>query len=553
MNAPRTCGFEMLERFAPSRPLRLGTRRRRAAGERFDGGGGRAAAKRPASLDTEKVLQATSVSDHVEKTLWHCLQEAKTEQDRYQERVALHRKLTRTARMVWEQWRAKGVDDDSRAWWASYDAARIPLEGEAGPDRYKRVQAWLKVNKPQGSCAMALKWERRWMGLEQCQKQWIGYKAACCGERTGCVAVPIGCNHRLCPLCAWHRSQRARITVKKMYDRLTHPVLITLTIPNQKTIRKHTFNRLKQCVKVWLSQRKDWIAGGIYAVETTYNRHEGATGGNPWHVHVHILADFKSPLPNSRQEQDFYGARMIPFTALKWWWEFDWLQLTCAGQWGKRPKPTPPKRDRKKKKAWKLAQSDYEFDLGRWVRAKQEHSTKWAKYFDVGARKWKVRTDLNPTEKAHYKRLERWNAGNTRVTDMRPVLDRDGAVKEVLKYITKCSDFCDLPAAVEGFCDAAQSVRMYQTFGSWYGLNIDTDFDANHLDDWPAMPTCDCGLNAWERMGVYYRRDCRMDSKGRWWLKRSITRNNVGGTVPRPTIRALDPPGESEDTEWQMR
>jgi hypothetical protein len=136
--------------------------------------------------------------------------------------------------------------------------------------------------------------------------------------------------------------------------------------------------------------------------------------------------------------------------------------------------------------------------------------------------------------------------------DIRPVLDRDGAAREVLKYITKAADFCDLPEAVEVFCDAVRGARLVQTFGSWYGVKLDTVFDPEHMDDWGEMK-CACGLNHWERMGTFYRSDVEMDANGRWQLKRQFN-HTCRGTVPRPTVRWLGQPEEEiEDQQWQTR
>jgi hypothetical protein len=109
------------------------------------------------------------------------------------------------------------------------------------------------------------------------------------------------------------------------------------------------------------------------------------------------------------------------------------------------------------------------------------------------------------------------------------------------------ADFSDLPEAIEVFCDAVRGARLIQTFGTWYGVKLDTVFDPEHMDDWGEMK-CACGLNCWERMGVFYRRDVEMDKEGRWHLKRSI-KHTCRGTVPRPTIRALDAPPEESDEE----
>ncbi len=118
-------------------------------------------------------------------------------------------------------------------------------------------------------------------------------------------------------------------------------------------------------------------------------------------------------------------------------------------------------------------------------------------------------------------------------------MDRDGAAREVLKYITKVAAFSDLPEAVEPFCNAVRGARLIQTFGTWYGVKLDDDSgDAEHPEDWGDL-TCTCGLNVWARMGVFYRRDVEMDAAGQWHLKAPLNHNSMG-TIPRPTIRALE-------------
>lgn len=148
----------------------------------------------------------------------------------------------------------------------------------------------------------------------------------------------------------------------------------------------------------------------------------------------------------------------------------------------------------------------------------------------------------------------KWNAENRRVIDVRPVIDRDGAAREVLKYLTKVADFADLPEAVEPFMNAVRGARLIQTFGTWYGVSLDTatDFDPENFEDWGEMK-CQCGKNTWERMGVFFRSDVEMSAEGRWFLKRHIE-PNCRGTVPRPTIRALEVREEPGDEELcQMR
>ena len=443
---------------------------------------------------------------------------------------------------IWQKWANAPKDDASREWMGRYSAAQQAREGETTALRYKRVEKWLKANKPTGQAAQAVKWERTWRQIQRCQMEWIGYRAACCEGRTGAIAVPIGCNHRLCPFCAWRRSQVARVRIKSMFDRLTHPVMLTLTVPNTPEIRKHNFTLLRQRIRQFLAQRKEWALGGVYSIECTYNRTD-----KTWHVHAHVLIDASNSLPSKRDRRmDFYGVQTLPFTALKWRLEFDWLCL-WTDKWGKMPSKNPPKKGATK---WRQKWEGYYYEFENWVRAKREHSTYWAKEWRPDARQLRVRTDLSPAERAQFERQSAWNARNTRVVDIRPVTDREGAAREVLKYITKGADFGDNPDAVEQFCDATRGARLIQTFGTWYGVNFDADFDPDHLDDW-GEKKCTCGLNMWERIGVFNRRDVYMDDAGRWQLKRPL-QGACRGTVSRPNIRAHDAPGERDEQLCRM-
>ena len=471
--------LEMEERFAPSRPYRLGTRRRRAPkrAPHQAVGASRPRGARATSLDTGKLLK-TTVQDRLE--------EQTTERDRYFAQEVLRNRLHSTMRKIWH------------------------------------------VHKVAGDPTGEAKWEKAWLQVENCQTQYIGYKAECCGERTRPLAVPIGCNHRLCPVCAWHRSQVARVRIKTLFDRLTHPVLITLTIPNRRSIRKHDYTLFRQRVRKFIAQHKAWIKGGVYSLETTYNRSERS-----WHVHCHILADVATSLPTKENKVRLAGSNVCLFTAIKLRLEFDWMRLWAQG-WGKKAANG----------ASAMRQAGDEFDFETWVaRGRENRLREWR---DGGYKPIQGLSDPELEARTH------WNMQNRRVVDIRPVLDRDGAAREVLKYITKVADFCDLPEAVEPFCDAVRGARLIQTFGSWYGVQLDTVFDPEHMDDWGQMK-CTCGLNHWKRMGVFYPSDIERDESGRSFLKRQFT-HTCRGTVPRPTVRWLgEPEEEIEDQEWQTR
>jgi len=458
----------MEERIAPSRAYRLGTRRRCAPKGRTalpEAGASRFGRKAKAlSLDTEKQL-ATTVRD------W--LGQQRTEEDIRAEQISLQRMLNDTIHKIWQ----------------------------------RHAQA--------GNAEESLKWEKQWFKLHNCQSEWIGYRAVCCGDKTTAIAVPIGCNHRLCPLCAWHRSQRARVKIKTMFDRLTHPALITLTIPNKETIRKHDYTLFRQKVRKFLAQHKSWILGGTYSLETTYNR-----TNKTWHIHVHILCDLSADLPLKKEKTELAGERVYSFTAIKLKLEFDWLRL-WGKAWGKAAG----------KGASKMRREGDTYTFETWVK---ENRANRIKEWRDGA--YRTIEGLPLPELAA---RTKWNAENRRIVDVRPVHDREGAAREVLKYITKVADFGDLPEAVEPFCNAVKGTRLIQTFGTWYGINLDTTFDPEHLDDWGERK-CACGVNHWERIGILSRADVEMDEAGKWHPKKSLGTHLCRGTVPRPTIRILD-------------
>ena len=478
MTPPLMHGLTMQERAAPSRPSRLGTRRRKprqAVSAVPEAGASRSGGARAPSLDTGKQL-ATTVQE------WSDSQ--KTEHDVRREQYALHRQLTGTVHRIWQ----------------AYEGLKNPAE--------------------------AVKWEKQWLKLHNCQSEWIGYRADCCKGYTTPYAVPIGCNHRLCPLCCYHRSQKARQKIKTMFDRLTHPVLITLTIPNKPTIRKHDYTLFRQKVRSFIKQRSGWIQGGVYSLETTYNRKE-----KTWHVHAHILADVATSLPDSSVKTNLAGKRICTFTAIKLKMEFDWLRLWgCA--WGKAPR----------KDAKQSVRDGETYTFEEWVRIGRDNAVKYRDY----QQKKNIPLDLSPEE---FARRHAWNKENRRLVDVRPVTDRDGAAREVLKYITKVAAFSDIAEAVEPFCNAVRGARLIQTFGSWYGVKIDDAPDAEQPKDWGELK-CTCGLNIWERMGVFYRRDVVMEPDGRWRLKAPLD-HRCRGTVPRPTIRALEARQEYTHDNWK--
>jgi hypothetical protein len=466
-----------------------------------------------------------------------------TEWDVYESRLRLWRVLSNSIYQIWQgfalELRTTPCDGAEWRWWQAYEAEKenVRSDRSAGYDawlaEYVRkhevtaatargelyfhslyLEHWRKSNPPVGICRNVLKWEKQYFQLLHCQGEWVGYRAACCGENTRPVAVPIGCNHRLCPLCNWHRSQNAQRRVKQLFDRLSHPQFITLTVPNTRRVTKRTFEHFRKRIRQFFAQHKEMFGGGVYSLETTFNRVE-----KTWHVHGHALVDASYSLPANDQRVEFAGRNLPAFTYIKMALEFDWSRLWCKSL---------PKRPRKNARREVMDGERWEFE--RWVRASWANSLKERRGRDV--------VPIEGLSESEMRARTEWNKANRRVMSIRPVDDREKAVKEVLKYITKCSEFVDLPDAIVEFHEATRGARLIQTFGSWYGIDFAADFDTKHLDDWGHMPQCACGVNEWQRMGIFQRRDVRMETDGRWFLQ-SHYDHNARGTLARPRIRVL--------------
>src|SRR5277367_987036 len=359
-------GIKMTERASLSRPFRLGTRRRaRLQGVRvLSADGGHAPAQRAASLDTEKQLATTEA-----KCVRQWSAEQQTDREVYFQKLSLQRQLMASFHKVWQNHTARITDDEKCSRKSGCKCARC----------------------------LATKWEKQWLQLHNCQAEWIGYRADCCKGFTAPIAVPIGCNHRLCPLCCHRRGEKARKRIRTMFDRLTHPALITLTIPNKATIRKHDYTLFRQRVRAFIAQHKPWIQGGVYSLETTYNRAYGN-----WHIHVHILADLSHALPSKKEFVTLAGQRTYTFTAIKMRLEFDWLRLWSGKKWGRKPRTDAS--------ANAIAGDAYEFE--EWVRLTRQMKTR-----EYGPGGWRDIAGLSASE---MKTRKEWNTDNRRVIDLKP-------------------------------------------------------------------------------------------------------------------------------------
>jgi hypothetical protein len=103
--------------------------------------------------------------------------------------------------------------------------------------------------------------------LDACQTEWIGFKPSCCNSRA--VAVPIGCNHRLCPRCNAARLERYRGPARQLLGAMEYPTFLTLTVPNVVKLTKKTFSQIRGWWKEFNRSNKRFLRGGLYAIEVT--------------------------------------------------------------------------------------------------------------------------------------------------------------------------------------------------------------------------------------------------------------------------------------------
>jgi hypothetical protein len=148
--------------------------------------------------------------------------------------------------------------------------------------------------------------------VEGCQSEWIGFEPSCCNGRA--VAVPIGCNHRLCALCNAARMERYRGPAKELLKVMENPAFLTLTIPNVTDLTARTFKQLRTFWKAFERKNRSFLRGGIYAVETTFNKER-----IDWHPHIHAVIDTPWPMRGMKHEV---------FTKWKMLLEFDWLLIS---------------------------------------------------------------------------------------------------------------------------------------------------------------------------------------------------------------------------------
>lgn len=371
---------------------------------------------------------------------------------------------------TYEQWkkRHETAQDRRRKTFRIWESLLESLKSAGHTEAYIRERAAVE-----GATTDKTAWQRAakgggrkaWSALKDyervaaCQTQWKGYRTSCCDGRA--VAVPIGCNHRLCPLCNAHRAEHYRDRVRQLFDVIPNPQLLTLTVPNPKHLTRQTFVVLRKRLRAFLKENKDFIKGGVYSLEITRNKKE-----SNWHPHFHALVDVAGPVGQ------------LPYWAFmerKWWLEFSWFVLTQGARRGQR--------------VWN------EYDFAEWVAPldPRQHGL--------------------PMTPRNVERLAGKRFGERRSVDIRPVSTDKKAAYEVMKYMTKVAFFVDDPKAIAEFLTAVKGVRAIQTFGSCYGFKLDEKPVKSTL------PDCSCGQNKWEDIGTLGLGMVYLSPEGRWWVR----------------------------------
>lgn len=151
--------------------------------------------------------------------------------------------------------------------------------------------------------------------------------------------------------------------------------------------------------------------------------------------------------------------------------------------------------------------------------ARLRHSTLWAKVrgalavlevtFNERARTWHPHLNIvfdgpymdKPELNAVWRRSTQ---GHGCVTWIKRADRR--TVFELLKYITKLSDFVHIPEAVENFLLATRGKRFIRTYGSLYRLKLEDDLDGQHEEE--SGEVCpDCGSHGVEELHISLQRD----------------------------------------------
>ena len=313
--------------------------------------------------------------------------------------------------------------------------------------------------------------------VEGCQSEWIGFAASCCNSRP--VAVPIGCNHRLCALCNAARLERYRSPARQLLEVMENPGFLTLTIPSTADLTTKTYADIRKFWNAFFRSNKGFLRGGIYSIETTHNRDDGS-----WHVHLHAVIDTPWVIK---------GMKKPVFVDLKMMLEYAWLRITS---------PEAKKEFRRPEyQRWKA------------MAEQQEKGSEWNKKF---RRVVDIRSVKGGTS-AVYELIKYISKTNS-------FIDRPEAVATYLRAVRSVR--------------VIQTFGRYYNFKMEVPITK-ADLDAlteagietgNIPVGAASFLRCECGKNEFHRIGVFSMADVQMDVDGRWLIRPSHERRRCRGS-----------------------
>ena len=314
--------------------------------------------------------------------------------------------------------------------------------------------------------------------LDACQTEWIGFKPGCCNSRA--VAVPIGCNHRLCPLCNAARLQRYREPARQLLGAMEYPTFLTLTVPNLGELTNKTFSQIREWWKEFYRSNKTFLRGGLYTVEVTFNREE-----RTWHPHLHIV--FDAPWPTR-------GMKREAFLTMKRTLEFSWLRITSPD-------------------AQKVFRRN---EYVRWNNETAQHlpGSDWNQ-------RYRRVVDIRPVKNdssAVYELIKYISKTNR-------FLDLPDAVEMFLRAIRGVR----VMQTFGSFYNFKMEVPM--TKADLIVL-ADSGIDTGNIPVGAAsFLRCECGKNEFHRIGVFSMADVEMAEDGRWLIRLSLERRTCRGSL----------------------
>lgn len=86
-----------------------------------------------------------------------------------------------------------------------------------------------------------------------------------------------------------------------------------------------------------------------------------------------------------------------------------------------------------------------------------------------------------------------------------------GTVRELLKYVTKLSDFVEHPVAVDNFLGAVARRRFIRTYGTFYRIPVDEDEGTDHCPDCDSDCVADVGIAHASQVVIDFKGVLRID------------------------------------------